>query len=280
MAVTKVRTSAQVLVDLDFDHNNKKITNLADPVNPLDGANRQWVLAQIAGGISSSLSCKAATTANITLSATQTVDGVALVVGDYCLVKNQTTPATNGVYVVASGGWTRHASMDAWSEVPGVLVSVQQGTLNGDTLWLSTADAGGTLGSTAITFTQMPGPSDIIAGAGLVRTGQQLDIVTNNSLVANADQLTTNGAVVLHKADFIVRETPSGTINGSNTTFGLASSPYAGGEMLYLNGLLQEPGAGNDYTISGQTITFLTAPATGDRLRAIYVRGAAPVTPN
>lgn len=66
------------------------------------------------------------------------------------------------------------------------------------------------------------------------------------------------------------RETPTGSVNGSNTTFTLANTPTAGSEEVYLNGLLQEPGAGNDYTISGATITYLTAPATGDVLRVSY----------
>lgn len=52
-------------------------------------------------------SCRAATTANITLSGTQTIDGVALIDGDRVLVKNQTAGANNGIYDVSSGGWTR-----------------------------------------------------------------------------------------------------------------------------------------------------------------------------
>jgi len=71
-------------------------------------------------------------------------------------------------------------------------------------------------------------------------------------------------------SSFIVRETPSGTVNGSNTTFTLANTPLSGTEELYWNGLLMEPGAGNDYTISGATITALSAPVSGDRLRCSY----------
>jgi len=73
-------------------------------------------------------------------------------------------------------------------------------------------------------------------------------------------------------SSFIVRETPSGSVNSANTTFTLANTPLAGTEQVFLNGLLQEPGAGNDYTISGGTITYLTAPTTGDRLRVSYYK--------
>src|SRR5215471_105554 len=73
-------------------------------------------------------------------------------------------------------------------------------------------------------------------------------------------------------SSFVVRETPSGAVNSSNTTYTLASTPLAGTEQVFLNGILQEPGAGNDYTISGGTITYLTSPVTGDRLRVSYYK--------
>lgn len=276
-----IKKDGSIAFAQDQSHGGFKITNLADPAVGTDAANRQWVLSQVAGGVTASLTVRAATTANITLSATQTVDGVALSAGEYCLVKNQTTASANGVYVVAAGAWTRHGSMDAWAEVPGVMVSVQQGTVNADTLWLSTADAGGTLNTTNITFVQMPGPSDIIAGAGLVRTGQTIDIVTNNSIIAAADKIQCDGGVMLFKTDFVIRETPTGTVNGVNTTFTLAATPAStSSEMVFLNGLLQEPGAGNDYTIAGPTITMLSAPDTGARIRVTYVKGSAPASPN
>jgi hypothetical protein len=280
-----IKSDGTVTFAADQPHGGFKITGLADPVNPQDAATRAWVLANVAGGVVSSGTAKAATTGNITLSATQTVDGIALSVGDVVLVKNQTTASANGLYVVASGAWTRHTSMDTWAEVPGMIVSVQEGTVNGDTIWLSTADPGGTLGTTSITFTQIPGPSDIQAGAGLSRVGQALNVVAaDNSIIVTGTapaggNIKSNSAVVLLKTDYIIRETPTGVVNGSNTTFTLANTPIVGGEQVYLNGILQEPGAGNDYTISGATITYLTAPVTGDRLRVSYVKGAAPTLP-
>ncbi len=64
---------------------------------------------------------------------------------------------------------------------------------------------------------------------------------------------------------FVDKETPAGLINGTNTVFTLVvSTPVAGSEQVYLNGLLQESGAGKDYTIADKAITFTTAPATGD----------------
>lgn len=81
---------------------------------------------------------------------------------------------------------------------------------------------------------------------------------------ANTGQLTA--------ANFITRETPAGVVNGSNPTFTLANTPTAGTEEVFLNGLMQEPGAGNDYTISAAVITFLAGaiPLTGWKVRVNY----------
>src|SRR4029077_6525630 len=300
-----VKSDGTVAMTASLNLGSHTIINVTDPVNPQDAATRAWVLANISGGVVSSTSVMAASTgANLTLSATQTVDGVALAAGNTILVKDQTTQSGNGIYTVAAGAWTRMAAMDTWAEVPGMLVSVQQGTVNHDTVWLSTADAGGTLGTTAITFTQLPGPSDITAGAGLLRPGEVIDVVAAGaSMTINADSLGVKldparaitvvaagigvnidsatmqisgnlvgvkSGVYLAAANIVTRETPTGTMNGANATFTLANIPTAGTEEVFLNGLLQEPGAGNDYPISGGTITMLSAPQSTDRLRVNY----------
>lgn len=81
------------------------------------------------------------------------------------------------------------------------------------------------------------------------------------------DYVVESTAIV--PGEIIIRETPSGNIDGANKTFVLANDPH-GTELIYLNGLLQEPGAGNDYTISGNTITMTVAPKVGGRLKVNY----------
>lgn len=93
-----------------------------------------------------------ATTANITLSGTQTIDGVAVIAGDLVLVKNQTTTANNGVYVVAAGAWTRATDADTWSELVSQVRVVSRGSTSADLIFICTSDAGGTLGTTAVTW--------------------------------------------------------------------------------------------------------------------------------
>lgn len=129
--------------------NGKQLTGLADPTAATDAANKQYVDG-IATGLDVKGSVKVASTGNLTLSAPQTVDGVAVSAGERVLVKDQSTPATNGIYVVAAGAWTRATDIDAWTEVPGALTVVEQGTANADTAWVCTADQGGTLNTTAM----------------------------------------------------------------------------------------------------------------------------------
>ena len=70
--------------------------------------------------------------------------------------------------------------------------------------------------------------------------------------------------------DFATRETPTGAVDGVNVTFTLANTPTLGTEQVYWNGLLQDLGSGNDYTISGGTITFTSPPQVGDKIRVSY----------
>ena len=218
------------------------LTNVSTPSAGTDAANKNYVDTAISGLNSlfdAKGSVKVATSTAGTLATSfangQTVDGIVLATNDRILIKNQASQAENGIYVVnASGTPTRATDMDAWTEVPGAFIVVEEGTTNVDTIWLCTSNQGGTLGSTAITFQQIP---------------------------------TTAG---LSNTNFVDKEIPSGSINGSNTAFTLANTPVVGSEHVYLNGVLQESGAGNDYTISGTAITMLSAPLTGEKLRVSY----------
>ena len=104
---------------------------------------------------------RAATTANITLSGAQTIDGVAVVVGDRVLVKNQTTASQNGIYTVAAGAWTRTSDADtAAKHKSGMTVRVAEGSTQGTTTWTLTTTGAITLGTTALAFAQLAAPAD------------------------------------------------------------------------------------------------------------------------
>lgn len=93
-----------------------------------------------------------ATTANITLSATQTIDGVVVAVGDRVLVKDQSSAAQNGVYIVAAGAWTRAPDMDTAAKCAGAKVSVNSGTTNGGRCFDTDFKSTDTLGTTSMTW--------------------------------------------------------------------------------------------------------------------------------
>lgn len=467
MPVTQVRSKQQLAITDNLDFGGAfRINNLLDPTLPQQAATKAYVDAT-KQGLDIKDSVRAATTANITLSGAQTIDGVSVVAGDRVLVKNQTAGQDNGIYVASAGAWARSTDADISAEVTaGMFTFVEEGTANGDSGWVLTTNNPITLGTTPLVFTQFSGAGQVEAGAGMTKTGNTLNVITADAgrIVVNADNIDlattgvsaaayggtsfnipsitvdaygritvaanrdlfpsqaanvvfaspngatgapsfrklenadintldaskittgtllavrggtglasyavgdllyadttttlarlagvaagnvlisqgaaapqwgkvgltthvsgtlgianggtnlatapsngqlligsggnyalstltqgtgisiTNGAgtisiginavdVVL-AANFVVREAPTGTINGVNATFTLAASPLAGKEQVYVNGILQNSGAGNDYTISAATITFLAGaiPQTGDVIRVTYLK--------
>lgn len=98
---------------------------------------------------------RVASTGNVTIATPGTaIDGVTLANGDRVLLKDQTTQSQNGIYVFNGSGsaLTRATDFDAWAEIPGATIPVTEGTTNADVIYLSTANAGGTIGTTAITL--------------------------------------------------------------------------------------------------------------------------------
>lgn len=163
--------------------NAQKITGLADPTLAQDAATKNYVDMAVQG-LDAKASVRAATTANITLSAPQTIDGIGVIAGDRVLVKNQTLSQNNGIYIVAAGAWTRALDLDTWAEVPNAFVFVETGTTQADTSWISTADQGGTLNTTAITFTQFGAAGGYSAGDGILLTGAVFSAVGTASRIS------------------------------------------------------------------------------------------------
>jgi hypothetical protein len=219
---------------------NQTITSLGTPSNSTDASTKGYVDTAIAG-LSSAYKYRnvhVASTADVNISsAPSSIDSHSLSSGQRVLLKNQATSSQNGIYDWNGTGvaMTRSSDSDAWTEITGTLVYVDQGTTNADTRYYCTSNSGGTLGSTAITYVQ--------------------------------DTAGAFGA-----SNIVTEETPSGSVNGVNTTYTLANTPTTGTLRLHLNGLRLKSGAGNDYTISTNTITMTTAPVSGDVLIADYLK--------
>lgn len=152
--------------------NSQKITSLLDPTNPQDAATKNYVDSTVQG-LDTKASVKAASTADLTLSGEQTVDGIALVAGDRVLVKNQDTQAENGIYLVSLTGWTRTTDANTWSDLISAYTFVEEGTTNADTGWVSTANSGGTLGVTDVVWVQFnsAGGSSTASNVGTAGVG-------------------------------------------------------------------------------------------------------------
>ena len=100
--------------------------------------------------------CKAATTANITLSGEQTIDGVSVVDGDRVLVKDQTTASANGVYTCDTSTWERAPDFDGNRDIAqGTRVYVNQGNTNASTEFVLTTANPITIGTTSLSFSRV-----------------------------------------------------------------------------------------------------------------------------
>ena len=133
-------TQAEILYAINIGGNNITIgTN----------ANTWGEIGSGSGGGSGTIKspCKYATTANITLSGEQSIDGTATSTSRV-LVKNQTTASQNGIYVTASGSWSRSTDMATASTIEGgTMVYVTDGTVNGDNLFGLTTEGTVTVGT-------------------------------------------------------------------------------------------------------------------------------------
>jgi len=203
--------------------NNQRAVAAADPSAATDLATKQYV-DNVARGLDWKESARAATTAAITLSGTQTVDGVALVANDRVLVKDQASALTNGIYVVAAGAWTRAADADTSAEVSsGMAVTVTEGTVNGDKTFILTTNDPITLGTTALAFSALGGGTGnvYVAGAGLTETSGTFDVVGGAGLTVTANSVDLDTAVVarVYQADC------AATTNPQTFTHGLGKRP-------------------------------------------------------
>lgn len=154
-----------------------KLTSLGAPTAGSDAATKLYVDNSLEG-LKPKQAVRVATTANITLSAVQTIDGIAVVAGNRVLVKDQTLPANNGIYDVAAGAWTRSTDFDSVSpvdEINRAYVAVQEGAANAGKLYVQFGTVT-TLGTDAINFTFFNSVSGLIGGDGVTVSGSNISV--------------------------------------------------------------------------------------------------------
>lgn len=180
------------------------------PTANTDIANKLYV-DSIAQGLNPKQAVKCATTVNITLSGLQTIDTYTTLAGDRVLVKNQTTSSENGIYIAASGAWTRSADMNVWAEVPGAYTVILNGS-QAQTGWVCTASDTGTIGVTAMPWVQFSGSATYYAGTGL-------------TLAANTFSITNTGVTAASYGS--ASKTLTATVNAQGQLTALSASDIA-----------------------------------------------------
>ena len=148
-------------------------------------------------GITWKNAVKVASTGNLSLSGTSNVDGTTIPTGTRILVKNQTDTTQNGIYISASGSWTRAADADSNEEIETSTVAVLNGAVNKNTQWTCTS-TGISLGITAINYGQISGAGTYTSTYPIELTANAFSLNTSyaNSLAPKANPTFTGSVVV------------------------------------------------------------------------------------
>lgn len=246
-----------------IDNSNQRIINLGDGSNPTDAVTLQQLQAAIRG-LTWKAEVRAASVGNLTLSAPQTVDGVALVAGDRVLVKDQTTATANGIYTVAAGAWVRAVDADEGLEISGgIAVTVEGGTVNGDKAFVLATDGAVTIGTTSLAFVQLGGGgASYTNGNGINISGSTISAVikAGGGLVLDATGLSIDPAVLAKRYSANIGDGSATTVT---VTHNLNTFDVVPG-LMTTTGTRETVDADITFpTVNTCTVTFATAPASG-----------------
>jgi hypothetical protein len=191
------------------------ITGLGDPSASSEAATKNYV-DNLVTGLRTRVIARVASTANVVIASAlengDVLDGVTLATGNRVLLKNQTTTSENGIYiVVATGGASRDPEFDIISEIAGQLILVSEGSTHADDLFLCTTDTSATLGSSAISYTQVfPSSGGTVTSVAVADSGSSEFTVTGSPI-------TSSGTISL--AINTIDATKIGTGSVDNTEF-------------------------------------------------------------
>jgi len=195
--------TASKISDFDSQVRTNRIDQLASATNPVSGvtptadahfATKAYV-DSTSEGLDVKESVKVATTANITLSGTQTIDGVAVSADERVLVKNQSTATENGLYLCKASSWVRTDDLAAGFDAAGMFTFVEQGSSNADIAFVCTSNKGSAVvGTNNLSYSIFSSSGNVTAGNGLDKSGNELsvDLKANGGLVIESTELAVD----------------------------------------------------------------------------------------
>ena len=225
------------------------ITGLGDPSASSEAATKNYV-DNLVTGLRTRVIARVASTANVVIASAlengDVLDGVTLATGNRVLLKNQTTTSENGIYiVVATGGASRDPEFDIISEIAGQLILVSEGSTHADDLFLCTTDTSATLGSSAISYTQVfPSSGGTVTSVAVADSGSSEFTVTGSPI-------TSSGTINLE-----VNSISNTKITGLGTAATLNVGTSA-------NNIVQLDGSARLPAVDGSQLTNLTAASPG-----------------
>ena len=263
-----------------------RITSLGTPTQTTDAVTKGYV-DSVKQALDIKDSVRVATTGNLTATASGTglgktltnsgtqaaitIDSVPLSSGDRVLVKDQTAGADNGIYTVTTVGtistnWVLTRATDADNSAPtnevtaGLFTFVEEGTVNQDSGWVLATNNAITLDTTSLSFVQFSGAGQVIAGNGLTKTGNSIDVVgTTNRISVAADSIDISTSYVGQTSITTLGTIGTGTWNGTviGATYG-GTGINNGSNTITIGGNISTAGA---LTLSGAFATTLTVTA-------------------
>jgi len=133
----------------------------------------------------------------LSLTGTQTVDGVSLIPGDRVLVRANSGSTDNGIYTVSAGAWLRAEDADEDAEVTnGLYTLVTSGSNYSSSGWILSTPDPIILEQTGLTFVQFNGAGQLTAGSGLTKTGNTFDVGQGYGILVSPDSVAVDDTVV------------------------------------------------------------------------------------